>query len=175
MPTTKKPTQPGRERPTLLTREQILDAEFPAALARLNRIARRHREGAPQDQADMDALAESLVQIVSGIKPKLALGIQGRKGQGRKPMTGAECDLWFSCVYRVEELRHSGLLREPALAQVVAERHVSSDSLIRWHKRYRKSAIGVLMFVRDVQRVDAERKRFLGELEHRGVKKRADS
>jgi hypothetical protein len=131
----------------LASREQILDAEMSLGMARLNRIARRVREGKPQDTGDMVALAVSFEKIVAGIEPKKALGIDGKRSQGRKPMTGAEAGKWFARVVRVEELRAAGMPREDAIDEAALEHHCARDSLDRWHKRNRASALSALRFI----------------------------
>ena len=65
-------------------------------------------------------------------------------------MTAAESAKWFQRVVRVEQLRRDyGLKLEPALGRVADDHHVARDSLVRYHKKYRNQAIGLLSFIQN--------------------------
>lgn len=142
----------------LLTREGVLCAEMSPGAARLCRFALRVRGGEEPDSADVLAIAEAFERIVAGQDAKKALGLAGKKSQGRRKQTAAEYGRSiFRPVLEIEWLRlREGLKLQEALDQVSESLAVSRNTLETNHKRYRKLVIGIATeMVRHAELLDA--------------------
>ncbi|OGA59985.1 MAG: hypothetical protein A3G81_26130 [Betaproteobacteria bacterium RIFCSPLOWO2_12_FULL_65_14] len=141
-------------------RERILQADLSDAQSLLWRVADALRSGRMPAAEDAEAHARALNAILDGDDPRRALGLAGRKGQGRRERTSAEVDsIELQPTMQVELLRREGISREEAVERVADSAHIPLDTLTRYHKKHRKAALFIIdSMVRAVLRAEAKRR-----------------
>lgn len=131
-----------------LTGDEILMAELSEPQRVLWRVIEALRNGRTPSDSDAKAHADALDAILSGADPKRALGLTGRRGQGRKPKTSSQMDeTELNPVIRIERLRRKGMKRDEAIARIAREEHIAEGTLIGYHKRNREAAVWLLNFL----------------------------
>lgn len=145
----------------LLTAEDIIcadDGTMGPGHSRLKRIAYRIRRRDTIAEDDLAFIAAAFDAIVDGADPKKALGIGGKRGQGRRAMTALEGDKRMRFAVEVEQHRRDGMSRNDAIQSVAAAHHLAFDTIEDHYKRDRQ----IVAFMLDA--ADRARKRL-------GVKK----
>ena len=77
----------------------------------------------------------------------MALGIAGKRGQGRNQLSVAETAKHFGYVMDVERSRRRGLSLSEALSEVADQHPITRDSLQRWHREYEEDAVHCLVVI----------------------------
>jgi hypothetical protein len=113
--------------------------------------------------ADMRALARAFESILKGADPKPALGIAGKRYQGRSEITVAEQNRELHLVIEIEQLRAQGMSKLDAIDAVEQNNH--GRHLEHLHRRDGKTARAIVdvetALLQHIERRDKATQEFL--------------